>query len=235
MKTSGVYKIVCTVSNNFYIGSSCDFKTRWARHRSDLRLQKHSSKQLQRAYNKYGLSSLVFEIVEECQRTECITREQFYLDKLEPKYNSEKIAGAWAGKTRNNKPSKNRNFPKELIAKRVKIECVTLGICFTHYENCIEFFKQIGINLSSGNLGSVLGGRRKHTRGLIFRKIENPKEFKQKELKNRLKVTNVETGEVLDSINDLSRKLGICSQNLGKMLIGKRNNKTGWKLVKIED
>lgn len=234
MKISGIYKITCTISNNFYIGSSCNIKSRWSGHRSDLRHNKHQSKQLQRAYTKYGLDCLNFEIIEECPRTQCITREQYYLDTLKPLYNSEKMAGAWAGKNQDidhiNKRVKNRTYPKEVICRRIKFECITLGICFTHYNDCLEFFKEKGIKISSGNLGSVLSGRRKHTMGLVFRKIENPKEFKPKKLKNRVRVINTVTKEIIISISELSRRLGLWSSNLAKMLNGDRNNNTDWIL-----
>jgi group I intron endonuclease len=91
-KRTGIYKISCLATNDFYIGSSVSIKARFNRHKSDLRKNRHSSPILQNAYNKYGENSFVFEIIELCDRSELIKKEQYYLDTLKPKYNILKIA-----------------------------------------------------------------------------------------------------------------------------------------------
>ena len=87
MKNSGIYKILNTRNNNFYIGSSKELKKRWSQHRSSLKHNTHINIILQRSWNKYGKDSFFFEIIEECDENTLLEREQFYLDTLSPYYN----------------------------------------------------------------------------------------------------------------------------------------------------
>lgn len=49
------------------------------------------------AINKYGMQEFKLEILEYCDKTVTIEREQFYLDKLKPEYNLLKKAGSVFG------------------------------------------------------------------------------------------------------------------------------------------
>ena len=97
VKLTGVYKIENKASGDLYIGSCVDFKRRKNRHLRALRTGKHHSRFLQRAWNKYGEDSFIFEILEECSKLECISKENQYFDKLRPKYNMCPIAGRSTG------------------------------------------------------------------------------------------------------------------------------------------
>jgi group I intron endonuclease len=90
--TCGIYKIT-SPSGNFYIGSSSDIERRWREHRSMLRRERHANPALQSAYKKYGLDKLGFEIIEICEVTRNLEREQFYIDTLSPAYNIGPVAG----------------------------------------------------------------------------------------------------------------------------------------------
>ena len=83
--TSGIYKITNKANGKIYVGSSNDIEGRWYGHVKDLNNNKHHSKHLQRAWNKYGEASFAFEIIEILNnRGLLIEYEQFYLDLLEP-------------------------------------------------------------------------------------------------------------------------------------------------------
>lgn len=60
-----VYKITNTITNISYIGSSINATSRFKQHIGDLRLNKHHNIYLQRAFNKYGESSFILEILYE--------------------------------------------------------------------------------------------------------------------------------------------------------------------------
>jgi group I intron endonuclease len=94
---SGIYKITHTESGRFYIGSAKNFKSRWNTHNQDLIKNKHHSRYLQAIYNKYGKDSIVYEVIENCEVNELITREQYYLDTLMPDLNMVKTAGNCLG------------------------------------------------------------------------------------------------------------------------------------------
>lgn len=80
----GIYKITNIQNNKIYIGSAHNFRERWARHKCQLNSQKHHSKHLQRAWNKWGEKNFKFEIIEECEDAVLLEREQYYLDTLKP-------------------------------------------------------------------------------------------------------------------------------------------------------
>lgn len=63
VKGAGVYQIRCKSENKAYIGSSTNCQERIQKHFSELRLNKHTNKRLQEAYNKYGFEDFIFSIV----------------------------------------------------------------------------------------------------------------------------------------------------------------------------
>lgn len=98
MKNSGIYEIQSTVKpERIYVGSAVDVKDRWRCHLKGLRKNKHHSKKLQNHFNKYGESDLIFIIIEQCLPDFLIIREQHYIDKMEPYFNTCKIAGNTLG------------------------------------------------------------------------------------------------------------------------------------------
>lgn len=82
----GIYRIKNLINNNCYYGSSKDIEKRWKRHKNELNKNKHHNIHLQRAWNKYGNYSFVFEVIEECKVNELLLSEQKYLD-TKPEYN----------------------------------------------------------------------------------------------------------------------------------------------------
>lgn len=78
---AGVYKITNSTNDKCYVGSSKNISGRWNDHKKALRKGSHHSILLQRAWNKYGESSFVFEIIEKTLLLEqLVVREQYYKD-----------------------------------------------------------------------------------------------------------------------------------------------------------
>lgn len=81
IKEKGVYVIKNKINNNVYIGSTTMyFLKRFHHHLSMLRANKHKNKYLQNAWNKYGEENFEFNILEVCNKEECLNREQYYID-----------------------------------------------------------------------------------------------------------------------------------------------------------
>lgn len=79
----GVYIIRNLVNGKCYIGSTVmTFEKRYSHHSSRLNLNKHKNKHLQNAWNKYGENNFEFDILEICEKENCIIREQYYLDTI---------------------------------------------------------------------------------------------------------------------------------------------------------
>lgn len=95
-KICGVYKILCTANNEFYIGSSKDIIVRIKRHLTLLKANRYNNPYkcvgknvyMQNAFNKYGADTFKFTIVEEAREEALLHREQYYIDTLNPKFNT---------------------------------------------------------------------------------------------------------------------------------------------------
>lgn len=93
-----IYKISNTINKKIYIGSSILFKKRKSEHKFHLKRNTHHSMILQRHVNKYGLKTLIFEIIEFVENKNLlIEREQYYIDTLKPYFNVLKFAGRTLG------------------------------------------------------------------------------------------------------------------------------------------
>ena len=95
-KKSGVYRWTNLNTGFSYVGSSVNLSKRFTSYYSYSFLAKNNMI-IYKALLKYGYSSFQLEILEYCDPKECIEREQYYLDYLNPEYNIFKIAGSSLG------------------------------------------------------------------------------------------------------------------------------------------
>lgn len=81
---SGVYVIEHRASGKVYVGSTVNFRKRWAEHRRLLGLGTHHSSKLQRAWSKYEVDAFIFKVLEPISEPDqlCI-REQVWIDFLD--------------------------------------------------------------------------------------------------------------------------------------------------------
>lgn len=77
--SSGIYKITDTKSGRVYIGSAVSLSKRFRRHSIDLYNGNHVNAALQSIYEKEK-TRLVFCVVELVDKSDLISREQFYID-----------------------------------------------------------------------------------------------------------------------------------------------------------
>jgi group I intron endonuclease len=93
----GIYCIYNVVTEKFYIGSSATVKDRLRGHKTALQGNYHHTKHLQSSWNKRGESSFVFKILRKCKIEECIPLEQYFLNAINPEYNTCEVAGSCLG------------------------------------------------------------------------------------------------------------------------------------------
>lgn len=100
---SGIYAIRHVESGKLYIGSATNIWQRWSKHRLLLSRGCHDNRHLQRAWDKFGATAFVFEIVEVVgHKADLIRVEQEWLDQIRPYdrgvgYNICKTAGSTLG------------------------------------------------------------------------------------------------------------------------------------------
>jgi len=98
LNQSGIYQIRNTVNGKIYIGSATTLKRRWAVHRHRFIKGKHHSTYMQRAWNKHGAESFVFEPLITCAPSMLIYYEQQFIDQWNPEYNTCRTAGSTFGR-----------------------------------------------------------------------------------------------------------------------------------------
>lgn len=79
-KKSGVYIISNYINKMVYIGSTSNLYKRYKYHKQDLKRNTHRNNNLQLFYNEHGSDTLFFELLEYCDCSILLEREQYYLD-----------------------------------------------------------------------------------------------------------------------------------------------------------
>lgn len=75
MDNCGIYMLYSELDSRVYIGSSKNLKRRLCRHKSELKVNKHKNRHLQRFVNKYGINSIKTKILLNCKEEELIKLE----------------------------------------------------------------------------------------------------------------------------------------------------------------
>jgi len=110
---SGIYMLTNNITKKIYIGQSSDLSNRFKNYFNISYINSKASLTINRALIKYGYSNFSLSILEYCDKSDLLTREQFYFDKLNPEYNILKIAGS-------SLKSKHSERTKARISKSLK-------------------------------------------------------------------------------------------------------------------
>lgn len=94
---SGIYSWVNNTNNKRYVGSATNLYTRLSRYYHFNYLNRNKNTSIVKALLKYGYDNFSIEILEYCSKTQLLTREQHWMDKLKPEYNIALIAGSTLG------------------------------------------------------------------------------------------------------------------------------------------
>ncbi len=173
-----IYKIANIVTGDFYIGSSVNINKRFNRHENMLKNNDHDNQILQNACNKYGINKLSFDIIEHIEnvtKDKLLSREQHYIDTLNPKYNICKVAGNCLGikLTKKHKQkisennakywlNKNRSEETKLkLSKSFKIKSPSGQVIKN--KNLSKFCEEN--NLNRRHMWEVINNRRKSHKG----------------------------------------------------------------------
>jgi group I intron endonuclease len=91
-----VYRRVNKANGKTYVGSAVNLSRRLGEYFNFNQISK-GNMSINKALLKYGYSGFKLEILEYCEPSNCIDREQYYLDLLKPEYNILKTAGSSLG------------------------------------------------------------------------------------------------------------------------------------------
>lgn len=92
-----IYKIEHKESGRCYIGHSLNLVRRRWDHWSLLRTNSHHSPYLQNVWNKHGEEAFCFSVMEECDASLKLVREQWWIDNTDSCFNYAKVAGSRKG------------------------------------------------------------------------------------------------------------------------------------------
>jgi group I intron endonuclease len=92
-KISAVYKIVNTVTNECYVGSSKNVKDRWHEHKCLYKQKRHPNNQMYKDMQELGIDKFRFQILAPVEPEHLKEVEQEFIDILHPTYNSNRANG----------------------------------------------------------------------------------------------------------------------------------------------
>lgn len=97
----GIYRILNLINKKSYIGESKSILDRWWIHKNELKKNIHHSHHLQKAWNKYGEDSFIFEIIEQCTTDELYIKQDEFInrhksDNRKYGYNILKAGNKWS-------------------------------------------------------------------------------------------------------------------------------------------
>lgn len=128
MKGQFIYKIINTINNKFYVGSTTNTVERFRTHRNRLRGNRHHCRHLQAAWNQYGEQAFVFHVIETIPKEQSLQEaEDKWLQEHVGKehcYNHGLRSGApWRGAPKESHPRFGQPRSKDerqLISKKLK-------------------------------------------------------------------------------------------------------------------
>ena len=240
--SKGIYCIRNIVNNKMYIGSTNNFDNRKYRHFHQLENGIHHSILLQRAYDKYGKDSFVFEILKICDNDEDLLKiEQEFLNKLKPfspnGYNVSTIASNCVLYGENNgmfgkKGENNPNFGRKNSEETLKKMSNSQKGVHKSEESKQKLSKTMKEQYKNGRTPPTLGKKLSNeTKEKIRKKKSKP--VKQID-KNTLKIINV-----FESISQASDTLNIDNSTIGRCCEHKSHCNTAggykWEYATLEE
>jgi len=117
----GIYCI--RQGNKFYVGQAVNIQRRWTRHKNSLNSGTHNNQYLQNAWNKYGPDAFEFEIIEICDKSLLVEREDYWITELntiQEGFNLKTASATWLG--RQHKDESKEKISRAHIGKIVSPE-----------------------------------------------------------------------------------------------------------------
>lgn len=114
MKISAVYKIINTITGDFYVGSSKDVNLRWMQHKRLSVWKKYSNNPMYLDMKKFGVDKFELEILAEVEIDSLKEAEQQFIEKLQPVYNNNNAKGLDAERYKKTHRKASNNYENQL-------------------------------------------------------------------------------------------------------------------------
>lgn len=227
LNCSCIYLILNKINLHIYIGSAVKFRKRKAIHLHALRKGTHHSYYLQRSWNNYGESNFEFIILEPCNPENILSREQHYIDALNPEYNICRVAGNSLGLKRTDEQRRN------ISLAHIGQIAWNKGIPRTKEQN--EYHSKIMKGRVSGAKGLKWSEESKKKMS-EYRKDKKLSQQTKDRLSKPVRRINPQTKEEKDytSIKLAAEENGIHKSNISYVCNGKGKKSGGyeWKFIK---
>lgn len=175
----GIYMIKCEVDGKVYIGSSVNLRNRKYKHYWMLRKNKHDNKHLQHSFNKFGEDKFIFQILEECDLSNLIERENYFIEIYNSNNSSYGFNLAMVNDLRRNtfNIEVKKNLSRHYLIKNSNFKSFSLENVetneITYYDNLVDAANFLIDN--SFTTGSPKNVRQKLSYCLRNKKINNGK------------------------------------------------------------
>lgn len=227
-RKTGIYAIVNLIDGKQYIGSSRNLAHRRRCHFSDLRIgRKEANRNLQTAYNLFGAEHFAFHVIEYLDENisdkELISREQFWMDTLQPEYNVNKIAGSFFGESAFTEEAKKKRYEKISVKLKGRKRIIT-------WKNGMKGKKLT--DAAKKHLSEINTGKRNPSFGL--------KRSDETRAKMSAKAAKTYTGFIspdgivfapIHNLRQFCKEHNLTESALRGVVSGKYSHHKGWKLV----
>jgi len=231
LNKSGIYKIYNNINSKIYIGSAVNFRKRLNLHKVSLKNNKHSNKHLQNHFNKYGESSLFFEIIMFCEVDHLIKNEQVFIDKCieehQDLFNIRLIADSNLGVqfTEEHKRKISDSEKGKIVTEetRKKLFISKMGHVGRTWSK--EQKEEQSIKLIGKNIGKIRTQEFKDNLSILYKGTKKPNLIENKNA-NRKAVIDTVTGQIFESVVDAANFYNIKRTTLINQLKERYKNKT---------
>ncbi len=237
INVSSVYCILNKVTDRRYVGSTTRFNRRKNQHKHELRNNRHVSILMQKDFQDYGEESFIFFELEEVytfDRNELFDREQYWINKYHPEYNTvetvKKFFPVFSDEARErSRLSKiGRKQPQEEKDRRAK--SIREHWALPQFKGTKKISDEQKKVLSEKNMGE-----KNPNWGL--KRTPEQLENMSKGMANTRHIFKSPTGELVEIINPYKNSVsqtGLSYSTVRKMYKGKIPQSGGWTFVKSE-
>ena len=109
-----IYKITNTITNDFYIGSSKNIKSRWVYHKCPSAWNRYTNNQLYQDMQKFGVDKFEFQVLAEVEPDNLKETEQQFIETLKPTYNQMNAKGWDIERRKESQKKYNKEYDNQL-------------------------------------------------------------------------------------------------------------------------